>query len=51
MKIYGTTISIGTFPLNTIHGKFNAIIFQDLIHKGYIIALAHGDIQAKEILN
>ena len=45
--IYGTTIYIGSFPLETMHGTFNAITYQDLIHKGYIIALCHGNIRAK----
>ena len=44
--IYGTTIYIGRTPLKTIYGEMTAYAFQDLIHKGYIVALAHGDIKA-----
>lgn len=46
-EIHGTTIFIGNLQIETIYGKFNAYTFQDLIHKGYIIALVHGDINAK----
>jgi len=45
-QIYGTTIYIDKTPLNTIYGEMTAYAFQDLIHKGYIIALVHGDINA-----
>ena len=44
--IYGTTIYIGKTPLKTIYGEMTAYAFQDLIHKGYIIALTHGDIHS-----
>jgi 3,4-dihydroxy 2-butanone 4-phosphate synthase / GTP cyclohydrolase II len=43
-KIYGTTIYIGQTELDTIYGPFTAFTFQDLIHKGYIIALCRGDL-------
>ena len=46
MIISGTTIYVGTFELETIYGVFTAKIYQNLIHKGYIIALCHGDITA-----
>lgn len=42
--IYGTTIYIGETFSEMSHGTFRSIVFQDLIHKGYIIALVHGDI-------
>ena len=42
--IYGTTIYLATCPLDTRFGLFRAYIFQDLIDKHYIIALAHGDV-------
>jgi len=46
-KIYGTTIYIGEIEIETIYGKFMTYTFQDLIHKGYIIALVHGDIHSE----
>ena len=42
--IYGTTIYLASCPLDTRFGPFKAYIFQDLIDKHYIIALAHGDV-------
>jgi 3,4-dihydroxy 2-butanone 4-phosphate synthase/GTP cyclohydrolase II len=45
-QIYGTTIFIGKLDIDTIYGKFQAYTFQDLIHKGYVIALSHGNINA-----
>lgn len=45
-NIIGTTIYIGKSELETEFGNMTAYTFQDLIHKGYIIALAHGDIHA-----
>lgn len=46
-KIYGTTIYIGRNEITTIYGDFTCFTFQDLIHKGYIIALCHGDLNAE----
>jgi 3,4-dihydroxy 2-butanone 4-phosphate synthase / GTP cyclohydrolase II len=43
--IYGTTLYLAKCDLDTVFGLFHAFIFQDIIHKGYIIALAHGDIR------
>lgn len=43
-SIYGTTIYIGEFKLDTIYGNFRAITFQDLITKGYVIALVLNDL-------
>ena len=48
-KIYGTTIYIGCTELETVFGDFTTFTFQDLIHKGYIIALCHGDF-AQDVL-
>ena len=50
MKIYGTTIYIGNFTIDTKYGLFNVYSYQDLIHKGYIIAFSYGDINDKDIL-
>jgi 3,4-dihydroxy 2-butanone 4-phosphate synthase/GTP cyclohydrolase II len=48
--LYGTTLYIATCNLDTRFGPFRAYIFQDIIDKHYIIALAHGDIaQAKTL--
>lgn len=44
--IYGTTVHIGKTELTTIYGNMTAYTFQDLIHKGYIVALVHGDLKA-----
>lgn len=35
---------VATCEVDTRFGMFNAYVFQDLIHKGYVIALAHGNI-------
>lgn len=48
--IYGTTIFLAKCEVEMICGDFTAYIFQDIIHKGYIIALAHGDIQGEKTL-
>lgn len=45
-QIFGTTIYIGEINVDTIYGSMLIYIFQDLIHKGYILALCHGNIQA-----
>ncbi len=42
--LYGTTLFIAKCQLETRFGLFRAFIFQDIIDKHYIIALAHGDI-------
>lgn len=42
--LYGTTLYLANCPLDTRYGPFRAYIFQDLIDKHYIIALAHGDV-------
>ena len=42
--LYGTTLYLATCTLDTRFGYFRAHIFQDIIDKHYIIALAYGDI-------
>jgi 3,4-dihydroxy 2-butanone 4-phosphate synthase/GTP cyclohydrolase II len=42
--LYATTLYRATCSLDTRFGIFRAYIFQDLINKSYIIALAHGEI-------
>jgi 3,4-dihydroxy 2-butanone 4-phosphate synthase/GTP cyclohydrolase II len=40
----GTTLFLAHCTVDLHPGKFDAYVFQDIIHKGYIIALAHGDL-------
>lgn len=47
--IHGTTIYIGKSVINTYYGEFSVYTFQDLIHKGYILALCHGDIHSETL--
>ena len=47
--IFGTTIFIGEFKIDTFYGQFQVKVYQDLIHKGYILSLCHGDINKKEL--
>lgn len=48
--LYGTTLYIANCALDTRFGPFRAYIFQDIIDKHYIIALAHGDITHAKML-
>lgn len=48
--LYGTTLYIANCALDTRFGPFRAHIFQDIIDKHYIIALAHGDITHARML-
>lgn len=48
--LHGTTLYIATCTLETRFGTFRTHIFQDIIDKHYIIALAHGDIDTAEVL-
>lgn len=48
--IYATTLFLAKCTVELRCGTFTAFIFQDIIHKGYIIALAYGDIKAAETL-
>jgi 3,4-dihydroxy 2-butanone 4-phosphate synthase / GTP cyclohydrolase II len=48
--LHGQTLYIADCSLDTRHGVFRAYIFQDIIDKHYIIALAYGDIiNAKQL--
>ncbi len=42
--LFGTTLFLARCTLETRFGRFSAYIFEDIIDKHYIIALAHGDI-------
>lgn len=46
----GTTVFVARCQLDTRFGRFTAHIFQDIIDKHYIIALAHGDILKAKVL-
>ena len=46
----GTTLYIANCVLDTRFGLFRAYVFQDIIDKHYIIALAHGDISTATTL-
>ncbi len=48
-KIFGTTVYIGSVNMDTRHGPFVCHTYQNLIHKGYILALAYGDLSAPEL--
>lgn len=48
--LHGTTLYIATCTLETRFGPFRTHIFQDLIDKHYIIALAYGEIADAEVL-
>jgi len=46
----GTTLFLARCTVETHVGRFVAYVFQDVIHKGYVIALAHGDIIGAAVL-
>ena len=49
-KIQGTTLFIGSTPLDTDYGEFNVFIFQDIIDKKYVFALVYKELDKnKEI--
>jgi 3,4-dihydroxy 2-butanone 4-phosphate synthase / GTP cyclohydrolase II len=48
--LYGTTLYIAQCQLDTRFGPFKAYIFQDVISKSYLLALAHGEIAGTEPL-
>jgi 3,4-dihydroxy 2-butanone 4-phosphate synthase/GTP cyclohydrolase II len=48
--LHGTTLFIANCTVETRFGPFHAYIFQDITHKGYFIALAHGDIINAKVL-
>ncbi len=48
--VYGTTLYIANCVLDTRFGLFRAYVFQDIIDKHYIVALAHGDISTAATL-
>lgn len=48
--LYGQTLYLAQCRVDMHHGEFRAYVFQDLIDKHYIIALAHGDIVHAPVL-
>lgn len=48
--MYGTTAYIANCLLDTRFGLYRAYVFQDIIDKHYIVALAHGDISTAQTL-
>lgn len=48
--LYGQTLYIANCSLDTRFGTYHAYIFQDIIDKHYIIALAHGDVVHAKVL-
>lgn len=48
--MYGTTAYIANCLLDTRFGFYRAYVFQDIIDKHYIVALAHGDISTAATL-
>ena len=48
--IYGTTIYIGKNSIETVFGPYDVYTFQDLITKGYVLALVHGDPSAEKVV-
>ncbi|MCF3651982.1 GTP cyclohydrolase [Synoicihabitans lomoniglobus] len=48
--LHGTTLYVATCSLDTRFGPFRTHIFQDIIDKHYIIALAFGDITKAEVI-
>jgi 3,4-dihydroxy 2-butanone 4-phosphate synthase/GTP cyclohydrolase II len=48
--VYGQTLFLAECDLDMKCGRFRAYIFQDLIDKHYVIALAYGDIKGTSLL-
>jgi len=48
--VHGTTVYLAQTTVPTRFGEFKACIFQDIIHKGYVIALTFGDVMQADLL-
>lgn len=48
--LYGQTLYIANCSLDTRFGTFHAYIFQDIVDKHYIIAMAYGDVVGASVL-
>ncbi|MCC5847400.1 MAG: GTP cyclohydrolase [Verrucomicrobia bacterium] len=49
--MHGTTVYLAETEVPTRYGLYRACIFQDIIHKGYVIALTFGDVRNAEVLH
>ena len=49
--VYGTTIFIASCTLEMRMGNFIAYVFQDISHRGYVVALTYGDIRSAKRLH
>ncbi|TVR50346.1 MAG: GTP cyclohydrolase [Puniceicoccaceae bacterium] len=48
--LHGTTLFIARCALETRHGHFTTYVFQDIISKSFLLALAHGDVLEAPVL-
>lgn len=48
--MHGTTVFVAETIVPTRFGDFKVSIFQDIIHKGYILALCYGDVRNADTL-
>ncbi|MGA0369438.1 MAG: GTP cyclohydrolase [Kiritimatiellia bacterium] len=48
--MHGTTVFVAETVVPTRFGDFKVSIFQDIIHKGYILALCYGDVRNADTL-
>ncbi|MDA3872512.1 MAG: GTP cyclohydrolase, partial [Kiritimatiellae bacterium] len=49
--MHGTTVYLAETEVPTRYGLYRACIFQDIIHKGYVIALTYGDVRNADVLH
>ena len=47
---FGSTVYLAETDVETLYGVFRAYIFQDIIHKGYVLALTYGNFQEADEL-
>ncbi len=45
--MHGLTLYLGKLPMALKYGLFTAYVFQDLLNKGYILAISYGNLYAK----
>jgi 3,4-dihydroxy 2-butanone 4-phosphate synthase/GTP cyclohydrolase II len=48
--VFGRTVYLAETMVPTRYGDFRVCIFQDIIHKGYILALCYGDVEEADVL-
>lgn len=49
--IYSTTLYLASCKVEMTYGEYRAHVFQDIVHKGYIIALAYGNVVKAKALH